>query len=151
MTKIFKVKARIAPELMKDVFEFVDIPSNMRNQSTFYRSIPCIKRYGIEVVPFVGAKLLTKSQKKTISKTLEEFQIKSKSSVPANCTLNMQATSSYEYIYKFAFTGFVASGKSYPRQENWESQGKLGTSQAAIYLIKGNNGNARTMYEICSK
>ena len=31
MTKIFQVKARIAPELMKDVFEYVDIPSNMRN------------------------------------------------------------------------------------------------------------------------
>ena len=32
MTKILKVKTGIAPELMKGVFEFADVPYNLRNQ-----------------------------------------------------------------------------------------------------------------------
>ena len=33
MTEIFKVKTRIVPQLMKSVFEFADVPNNLRNQS----------------------------------------------------------------------------------------------------------------------
>ena len=40
ITEMFKVKAEIAPELMKNVFEYVDIPHNLRNQSKCNRSIP---------------------------------------------------------------------------------------------------------------
>ena len=48
MTEIFKVKTGIAPELMKGVFEFTDVPYNLRNQSKCNRSIPCAEGYGIE-------------------------------------------------------------------------------------------------------
>ena len=48
MTEIFKVKTGIAPELMKGVFKFIDVPYNQRNQSEGNRSIPCTERYGIE-------------------------------------------------------------------------------------------------------
>ena len=33
MTEIFKVKTGIVPQLMKNVFEFADVPNNLRNQS----------------------------------------------------------------------------------------------------------------------
>ena len=33
MTEIFKVKTGIAPDLMKDFFEFAYVPYNLRNQS----------------------------------------------------------------------------------------------------------------------
>ena len=33
MTEIFKIKTGIATELMKGVFEFTDVPYNLRNQS----------------------------------------------------------------------------------------------------------------------
>ena len=33
MTEIFKVKTGIVPQLMKSVFEFADVPNNLRNQS----------------------------------------------------------------------------------------------------------------------
>ena len=41
MTEIFKVKTCIAPEFMKDVFEFADVSYNLRNHSKFSYSIPC--------------------------------------------------------------------------------------------------------------
>ena len=40
MTEIFKVKTRIAPELMKGVFEFTDVSYNLRNQSKCNCGIP---------------------------------------------------------------------------------------------------------------
>ena len=33
MTEIFKVKTGIVTQLMKSVFEFADVPNNLRNQS----------------------------------------------------------------------------------------------------------------------
>ena len=56
MTNIFKVKTGIAPELMKDVFEFVYTSYNVRNQSKCNRSIPCTERYGIETTFSIGRK-----------------------------------------------------------------------------------------------
>ena len=60
MTELFKVKTEIDPELMKGVFEFADIPYNLRNQSKCSRSIPCTKRYGIETASSIGLKLWDK-------------------------------------------------------------------------------------------
>ena len=48
MTETFKVKTGIAPELMKDTFEFADVPYNLRSQSKCRCNIPCSERYGIE-------------------------------------------------------------------------------------------------------
>ena len=80
MTEIFKVKTRIAPELKKSVFEFIDVPYNLRNQSKYNRSIPCTEKYDIETVYSIGPKLwdkvLTEIKK---SKSLEEFKVRIKS------------------------------------------------------------------------
>ena len=56
MTEIFKVKTGIAPELVKDVFEFAYVPYNLRNQSKCSCSIPCTERYGIETASSIGPK-----------------------------------------------------------------------------------------------
>ena len=41
MTEIFKIKTGIAPERLKEVFEFTDASYNLRNQSKFNHNIPC--------------------------------------------------------------------------------------------------------------
>ena len=56
MTKIFK-KTGIAPELMKGVFEFTDVPYNLRNQSKCNRSIPFAERYDTEPASSIDSKL----------------------------------------------------------------------------------------------
>ena len=80
MTEIFKVKTRIASELMKRVFEFADVPYNLRSHSKCNHSIPCTERYSIETASFVGLKLWDKvpTEIKT-SKSLEEFKAQIKS------------------------------------------------------------------------
>ena len=86
MTEIFKVKTGIAPELMKGVFEFTDVPYNLRNQSKCNRSIPCTERYGIETASSIGPKLWDKASTEIKnSKSLEEFKVRIKSWVPKNC------------------------------------------------------------------
>ena len=83
MTEIFKVKTGIVPELMKDVFEFADVPYNLRNQSKCGRNIPCTKRYGIETASSIGPKLCDKVPIEIKnSKSLEKFKA---FWVPKNC------------------------------------------------------------------
>ena len=78
MTDLFKVKTEIDPELMKGVFEFADIPYNLRNQCKYNCSIPCTERYDIETSS-VGSKLWGKVSTKTKnSKSLEEFEVQIK-------------------------------------------------------------------------
>ena len=86
MTEIFKVKTGIVPELMKGVFEFVDVPYNLRNQSKCSRSIPCTEKYGIETASSIGPKLWDKAPTEIKnSKPLEGFKARIKSWVPKNC------------------------------------------------------------------
>ena len=80
MTEIFKVKTRIAPELMKGVFEFIDVPYNLRNQSRCNRSIPCAERYGIESASSISPKLWDKVHTEIKnSESLEEVKVQIKS------------------------------------------------------------------------
>ena len=51
MTDIFQVKIGIAPELMKGVLKFADIPHNLWNQSKYDSSIPCTGPKPWEKVP----------------------------------------------------------------------------------------------------
>ena len=86
MTGIFKVKTGIVPELMKGVFEFADVPYNLRNQSKCSRSIPCTERYGIVTASSIDPKLWNKVPKEIKnSKSLEEFKARIKSWVLENC------------------------------------------------------------------
>ena len=48
MTEMFKVKAEIAPEFMKGIFEFDNVPYNLRNQSKCNRSIPSTKSIALK-------------------------------------------------------------------------------------------------------
>ena len=97
MTEIFKVKTRIASELMNRVFEFADVPYNLRSHSKCNHSIPCTERYSIETASFVGLKLWDKVPTEIKnSKSLEEFKAQIKSWVPknyparyVNCQINM--------------------------------------------------------------
>ena len=71
---------------MKGVFEFVDVPDNLRNQSKCSLSIPCTERYGIETASSIGLKLWNKvSTEIKNSKSLKEFKAGIKSWVPKNC------------------------------------------------------------------
>ena len=45
MTEIFQVKTRMATELTKDAFVFVNVPCNVRNQCEYNCSIRCTERY----------------------------------------------------------------------------------------------------------
>ena len=86
MTEIFKVKTRMAPALMKDVFEFANVPYNLRNQSKCKRNIPCTKRCGIETASSIGRKLWDNVPTEIkYSKSFEEFKARIKSWIPKNC------------------------------------------------------------------
>ena len=58
--EIFKVKTGIVQKLMKGVFEFSDLPYNLRNQLKFNRSISCTERYDIEKPSSISPKLWEK-------------------------------------------------------------------------------------------
>ena len=71
---------------MKGVFEFADVPYNLRNQSKCSRSISCSERYGIAAASSIGLKLWDKVPTEIKnSKSLEEFKARIKSWVPENC------------------------------------------------------------------
>ena len=93
MTDIFKVKTGIAPELMKSVFEFADVPYNLRNQSKCSRSIPCTERYGTETASPIVLKLWDKVLTEMKFPNLKhELRVGSPKTVLAryvNCSLNM--------------------------------------------------------------
>ena len=82
MTEIFKVKTEMAPELVKGVFEFNDVPHNL-NQSKCNCSIPCTEMYRIETASSIGPKLQDKVPAEVKNtKCLEEFKVGIKSWVP---------------------------------------------------------------------
>ena len=86
MTEIFKVKTRIAPELMKGVFEFTDVSYNLRNQSKCNCGIPWTERYDTEAASSIGPILWDKVPTEIKnSKTLEEFRVRITSWVSRNC------------------------------------------------------------------
>ena len=71
MTEIFEIETGIAPELMKGVFEFADVPYNLRNQSKCNPSVPCTERYDTETASSIPPKLWDK----VATKIKNSFQI----------------------------------------------------------------------------
>ena len=55
-TEIFKVKNGLSPELMNDVFEFIEKPYFLRKTSHFWSRKIRTSKYGIET-PYLGPKL----------------------------------------------------------------------------------------------
>ena len=71
---------------MKGVFEFTDVPYNLRNLSKCCRNITCTERYGIDTASFIGPKLLDKVPTEIkSSKSHAEFNVRIKSWVSKNC------------------------------------------------------------------
>ena len=79
MTAIFKVKNELPPELMNDVFEFIEKPSSLRTTSHFRLRKIRTTKYGIETPSYLGPKLwnLVPNEYKTIE-SLADFQAKIK-------------------------------------------------------------------------
>ena len=100
VTEIFKVKNGLSPELINDVFEFIEKPYSLGTTSYFRsRKIRTIK-YGIETPSYFGPKLwkLVPNEYKTIE-SLEDFKEKIKDWVPENCPCRLCKT----YIRQVGF------------------------------------------------
>ena len=85
-TEIFKVTIGKAPKLMEEVFDIVDIPYNLRNQTKF-KSYPVkTVKYGLETVSYLGPKVwnLVPDNLKNLT-TLSDFKTQIKKWVPINC------------------------------------------------------------------
>ena len=78
MTAIFKVKNELPPELMNDVFEFIEKPSSLRTTSHFRSRKIHTTKCGIET-PYLGPMLcnLVPNEYKTI-KSPADFKAKIK-------------------------------------------------------------------------
>ena len=68
-TEIYKVRNDLGPEIMKDIFHFVQKPYNLRSDSTLQRRRNCTANYGTEIIIFpcprnVGDSLLRDSKRK---------------------------------------------------------------------------------------
>ena len=86
LIEIFKVKIKLAPEIMNEVFDIIESPYPLRNKLRFKsRNIRTV-RYGIETAAFVGSKIWSciPSELKE-STSLNEFRSKIKTWKPEDC------------------------------------------------------------------
>ena len=56
VTEIFKVKNGLSPELMNDVFEFIEKPYSLRTTSHFRSCTIRTTKYGVETLSYLGLK-----------------------------------------------------------------------------------------------
>ena len=101
VTKIFKVKTNLAPDIMKDAFELKEPPYNLRSEShlfirrnvkTTYHGLLSIKH----LAPQIWELVLQSIRK---CKTLNEFKTKIKSWYPDHCPCRLCKT----YITQLGF------------------------------------------------
>ena len=99
VTEIVKVKNCLSPELMNDVFEFIEKPYSLRTTLHFRSRKIRTTKYGIET-PYLGPKLwnLLPNEYKTIE-SLQDFKAKIKTWVPGNCPCRLCKT----YIHQVGF------------------------------------------------
>ena len=101
VTKIFKVKNNLAPDIMKDVFEFKEPPYNLRSDSNhFTRRNVKTNYYGLLSIKHLAPQiweLVPQSIRKC--KTLNEFKTKIKSWYPDHCPCRLCKT----YIAQLGF------------------------------------------------
>ena len=90
MTEFFKVKNGLSPELMIDVFEFIEKPYSLRTTSHFRSRKIRTTKYGIETPSYLGHKLwnLVPNEYKTIE-SLADFKAKNKSLGPRELSLQI--------------------------------------------------------------
>ena len=56
-TKIYKVRNDLGPEIMKDIFHFVQKPYNLKNDSTLQRRRNCTVYFGTESISSLAPKI----------------------------------------------------------------------------------------------
>ena len=86
LTEIFKFKMKLAPEIMNEVFDFIECRYPLRNELRFKsRNIRTV-RYGIETAAFVGSRIWSNMPSELKESTsLNEFKSKIKTWKPENC------------------------------------------------------------------
>ena len=62
VSEIFKVKMNLAPEIMKEVFEIVEVLYALRNELKLKSKKTHFVKYGIETASFVIARICQKSK-----------------------------------------------------------------------------------------
>ena len=79
VTEIFKVKNGLSPELVNDVFQFIEKPYSLRTTSHFKSRRIRTTKYGIEIRSYLGSKLwnFVPNEYKTIE-SLADFKAKIK-------------------------------------------------------------------------
>ena len=100
VTEIFKVKNVLSPELMNDVFEFIEKPYSLRTTLHFRSRKIRTAKYGIETPFYLGHKLwnLVPNEYKIIE-SLAYLKAKIKTWVPENCPCRLCKT----YIHQIGF------------------------------------------------
>ena len=86
LIEIFKVKMKLAPEIMNEVFHIIGSPNPLRNELRFKSRNICIVRYGIVTAAFCGSRVwsyMRSKLKKSIS--LNVFRSKIKTWKTENC------------------------------------------------------------------
>ena len=86
LIKIFKVKMKLAPEIMNEVFDFIECRYPLKKELRFKsRNIRNV-RYGTETAAFVGSRIWTNMPDELKESTsLNEFKSKIKTWNPENC------------------------------------------------------------------
>ena len=93
VAEIFKVKTNLAPEIIKEILKIVAGPYVLRNEPKLKSGKIHLVRYGIEIKPFVGARVwnsLPSDFKEC--KSLELFKLKIKNWIPENCPCKLRKT-----------------------------------------------------------
>ena len=90
VTEILKVKNGLSPELMNDVFEFIEKPYSLRTTSHFKSRKILTTKYGIETPCYLCSKVwnLVPNEYKTIE-SLEDFMAKNKNLDPRELSLQV--------------------------------------------------------------
>ena len=86
LIEIFKVKIKLAPKIVNEVFDFIKYQCPLRNELRFKsRNIRTV-RYGIEITAFVGSRISTNMPNALKESTsLNAFKSKIKTWKPENC------------------------------------------------------------------
>ena len=93
MIEIFKVKIGIAPTIMNNVFEIVELPCNLRKDINFKSKTIRTTKYGRETASNIGALLWEKIPDNIKAITnLEAFKSKIKNWIPKNCPCRLCKT-----------------------------------------------------------
>ena len=86
LIEIFKVKMKLAPEIMNEVFHIIESPNPLKSELRFKSRNICTVRYGIITAAFCGSRVwsyMPSKLKKSIS--LNVFRSKIKTWKTENC------------------------------------------------------------------